>query len=259
MSTKLSKPAIEEMKKEIASLLDCGIRFTKLKIPPEELGEFWHKGFPDDLLDAYTILAKHGVGIEYHAVSPAVGFAVPVDDLRALSVRLTLPGNNGGFINLTRAMAKEHPHVFLADAGGQPEKWPVISHEEGVRRMGQARWEEFLAWARAADTMSHEIALALDTSVELLDMCSTAGQMERMVPDFLRFLKPESRKALEGQKRASQLPYEWAAYPREKVDATMVTLGKCDLIKSLVTEDTDGWHFGGEGFSWALIRDIKSQ
>lgn len=258
MSTKITAPQIEDMKKEIAELLDCGVRFTKLDMSPEEMGEFWHRGFPDDLLDAYTILANHGVGIEYHAVSSAVGFAVPIDSNRAMSVRLAIPGGNGGFINLTRAMAKDHAKVTLADAANQPESWPAISQEECVKRMGQAKWDHFWQWASAADTMSREIANALDVATDLLGMVKTAGQMSRMVPDFLRFLSPKAREALSDQKRASQLPYEWAAYDRAKVDAAMITLGKCDLIKSLVAEDTKGWHFGGEGFSWAIVRDIKA-
>lgn len=248
---------MEAIKKDVGELLDAGIRFTRLSMTPEEMGEFWHKGFPDELLDAYSVLATHGVGIEYHAVSSAVGFAIPIDSLRAMSVRLAIPGGNGGFINLTRSMAKDHPKVMLMDAGGVAEPWPAISQDECVKRMGKAKFDEFWEWSMAADKMSREIAVALDVSTELLDMVKTAGQLQRMVPEMLRFLKPEHRAALEGQKRASQVPYEWAAYDRAKVDAALVTMGKCDLVKGLVAEDTSGWHFGGEGFSWALIRDIK--
>lgn len=258
MSTKISKNQIEEVKSHIGKLLDAGVRFTKLNMTAEEMGEFWHRGFPDELLDAYTVLASHGVGIEYHAVSSSVGFAIPIDSIRAMSVRLTIPGGNGGFINLTRAMAKDHPKVMLADAGGQPEAWPALSREECIKRMGQAKFDEFWNWAMAADSMSREVAVALDVTTELLDMVKTAGQLQRMVPDLMRFLKDEHRAALTDQKRASQVPYEWAAYPRDKVDAALVTLGKCDLVKGLVGEDTSGWHFGGEGFSWAIIRDIKN-
>lgn len=257
MSTKLNKGTIEEAKKEIASLLDCGVRFTKLNMTPEEMGEFWHRGFPDDLLDAYTVLAKHGVGIEYHAVSSSVGFAIPVDAGRAMSVRLTIAGGNGGFINLTRSMAKDHPKVTL-DGAGQAEAWPVIDQAECENRMGKAKWEEFWAWAQAADTMSREIANALDVSTELLDMVKTAGQIQRMVPDFLQYLNTDQRVALSSQKRASQLPYEWAAYDRAKVDAALVTLGKCQLVRTLVSDETKHMHFGGDQYSWAIMRDIKA-
>ena len=124
--------------------------------------------------------------------------------------------------------------------------------------MGQAKFDEFWNWAMAADAMSREIAVALDVTTELLDMVKTAGQLHRMVPDLLRFVSDDHRQALGDQKRASQVPYEWAAYDRSKVDAALVTLGKCDLVKGLVQEETNGWHFGGEGFSWAIIRDIKN-
>lgn len=257
MSTKITAAQIEDMKKELAALLDCGVRFTRLDLSPEEIGEFWHRGFPDELLDAYTVLANHGVGIEYHAVSSAVGFAIPVDSGRAMSVRLAIPGGNGGFINLTRAMAKAHAKVVLADASNQPEAWPVIDRDECIKRLGQQNWDKFWLWAEAADMMSREIANALDVATDLFAMVKTAGQMARMVPEFKRFLSPKHHEALGDQKRASNTPYEWAAYPRDKVDNCLITLGKCDLIKSLVKEDTKDWHFGGEGFSWAILRDIK--
>lgn len=257
MSTKISKPMVDEVKKEIATLLDCGIRFTRLNWSNDELGEFWHKGFPNDLLDAYTILAQHGVGIEYHAVSSSVGFCIPHDASRAMSVRLCIPGGNGGFVNITRAMAKDHPTIALPNDSGGSEPWPVISHEEGVKRVGQAKWDELVAWAKACDTMSHEIANSLEVCTEILDMVTTAGQLKRMVPDLLRFISPKVAAAVDDQKRASSVPPEWAAYDRAKVDAAMVTLSKCDLVKGIVTPDTAGWHYGQDGFSWALLRDIK--
>lgn len=259
MSTKITASQIDGMKRELAALLDCGVRFTKLDMTPDELGEFWHRGFPDDLLDAYNVLANHGVGIEYHAVSSAIGFAIPMSDntRRAMSVRLALPDGNGGFINLTRAMSKAHSKVMLVDPANQPEAWPTLTEAECVARMGQAKWDHFWQWAHAADSMSREISNALDVASDLLGMVKTAGQMSRMVPEFERFLSAEHREALGSQKRASQLPYEWAAYDRAKVDAMMITLGKCDLIRGLVGENTKGWHFGGEGFSWAIIRDIS--
>lgn len=248
---------VEEVKKEIANLLDCGIRFTKLNWSNDELGEFWHKGFPNDLLDAYTILAQHGVGIEYHAVSSSVGFCVPHDAGRAMSVRLCIPGGNGGFVNITRSMAKDHPTIQLPNDQGGAEPWPIISHEEGIKRVGQAKWDEFVTWAQACDSMSREVANALDVCTDVLDMVTTAGQLKRMVPDLLRFLSQKSVEAVEDQKRASSVPAEWAAYDRAKVDAAMVTLSKCDLVKGIVTQDTLGWHYGQDGYSWALLRDIK--
>lgn len=256
MSTKLSRESMEKMKKELAELLNCGLRFTKLKMTTEEMGEFWHAGFPDDLLDAYSVLAKHGVGIEYHAVSSSIGFALPVDGNTALSIRLTIPGNNGGFINYTREMAKTLPKVSL-DAGGTAEDWPVIDTNECVRRIGQARFDEFLAWAEAADSMSREIAVALSVVDEILTMTKTAGQLARMIPDMVPYLSPEMQQEVASQKRASQLPYEWAAYPRDKVDAALITLGKCHLVKDLVDDSSKHITFGGDNFSWAVKRDIK--
>lgn len=256
MTTKLSKATVEDIKRNVAKLLDCGVRYTNLNMTPEEMGEFWHRGFPDELMDAYTVLAKHGVGIEYHAVSSSVGFAVPIDTNRAMSIRLAIPGGNGGFINLTRSMAKDHPKVTLEGAG-QTEAWPVIDAAECEKRLGKAKWDEFWLWAQAADTMSKEIALALDVSVELLNMIKTAGQLQRMVPEFENYLTTEHRRAMASQKRSSQLPYEWAAYDRSKVEAAMTTLAKCHLIRGIVKPETEHMTFGGDSFSWAIIRDIE--
>lgn len=256
MSTKLSQSLTADIKKEIGTLLNCGVRFTKLNMSSEEMGEFWHKGFPDALMDAYTVLAEHGVGIEYHAVSSSVGFAIPIDSTKSMSVRLAITGGNGGFINITRAMAKDWPKVTL-DGAGQAESWPVIDTVECIKRLGQAKFDALWSWALAADQMTREIANALDVSSELLDMVKTAGQLQRMVPDFMRYVTPAAQAALSSQKRASQLPFEWAAYPRDKVDQMLITLGKCDLVKGLVTEDTKHMIFGGEQFSWALIREVK--
>ncbi len=256
MSTKLNRESIDKMKRELAVLLNCGLRYTKLNMTNEEMGEFWHAGLPDELLDAYSVLAKHGVGIEYHAVSSSVGFALPIDSNTAYTVRLTVPGNNGGFINYTREMAKNLPKCSLDAGGTVAEDWPVIDSIECIRRMGQARFDEFLAWAIAADAMSREVATALSVVDEILGMVKTAGQLARMVPDMVNYLSTEMQQEVASQKRASQLPYEWAAYPRDKVDAAMTTLAKCHLIKGLVGEDSKHVTFGGDSFSWAVKRAI---
>jgi hypothetical protein len=92
---------------------------------------------------------------------------------------------------------------------------------------------------------------------EILSMVKTAGQLARMVPDMIPYLSPQAQQEIAGQKRASQLPYEWAAYPRDKVDAAMVTLAKCHLVRGLVDDSSKHISFGGDNFSWAVKRDIK--
>lgn len=255
-STKLGRPQIDEMKKDIAGLLDYGVRFIKCPLTPDEMGEFWHAGFPDKLLDAYTVMAEHGIGVEYHACSSSVGFAIPNAADKAMTVRMTITGGQGGFINITRTMAAEMDKVTIIGVGAE-EAWPVISQEECEKRLGTAKWQAFWQWAQDADRMSREIANALDVAIEVLDMISTAGQLERMIPEMVRFLAPEHQAALTSQKRASQLPAEWAGYDKTKVDEALITMGKCDLIKGSVDPDTQSYHFGGEGFSWAVMRDTK--
>jgi hypothetical protein len=147
-------------------------------------------------------------------------------------------------------MAKTLPKVSL-DAGGTAEDWPVIDSTECIRRMGQARFDELLTWAEAADAMSREVAVALSVVDEILSMVKTAGQLARMVPDMIPYLSPQAQQEISGQKRASQLPYEWAAYPRDKVDAAMITLAKCHLVRGLV-DDSKHISFGGDNFSWAV-------
>ena len=66
-----------------------------------------------------------------------------------------------------------------------------------------------------------------------MNMALTAGQLKRMVPDLLKYLPDDKRDMLHQQVRASTLPFEWAAYDRDRVERAITYIAKCHMLRGI--------------------------
>ena len=87
-----------------------------------------------------------------------------------------------------------------------------------------------LEWVKNYGRLHAEMVDAMSTASKIIEMTSTAGQIRRMVPDMLQYLTKERRQAMEEQKRASSVPYEWAAFDRSCVARMLQAMAKSHLL-----------------------------
>ena len=258
MSTRLSKDDCEKAKAHLLGLLNHGLRFIECPLTDEEKGIFWHKGFPDDLLDAYVTLNEHGVGVEYGATTRAIGFVVEGDSPgKMFAIRLSMVDQNRGFFTITRKMMDTFAKAKLKD--DKYTQWPRVAREDLVLRLGQGKFDELLQWARDAATMDEELQNAVKVLNDIFGMIKTAGQLRRMVPELFQYLPPEQRASFEGQKRVSTLPFEWTPYPRDCVEKMITTVNKCHLLHGMAKPSMAQATLDSDQFSWASLREEEPE
>jgi hypothetical protein len=254
MTTRLTRNELKEIQTNLLGILDSGIKFIECPISDDDKSIFWHKAFPDDLLDAYTTLNEHGVAVEYAATTRSIGFVIPNTAEEAFAVRLCLTDSQRGFFTITQKMMEDWNTIKLAD--DESVQWPLLSREQIVDRMGKENAELFFEWVKTCAIMDDELYNARTVIEELFGMCKTAGQISRMMPDLLQYVPKEKRAALENQRRASGMPFEWAAYDRATVEKMLGTLHKCFLLKGLEKPSMSNASAESDAFSWATSRKI---
>lgn len=87
----------------------------------------------------------------------------------------------------------------------------------------------FEDWAiRAAETAG-KVVQSLGTAEKLISMANTAGQLDRMCPEFLRYISDDKRKHAAGQVRRSPFPDGWDDVNRAHIRAMVNHLAVCAL------------------------------
>lgn len=228
-NTRLTLTAKNEIRDAILELTCWPLRFMT---PPGPLStmagkmEIWERLLPGDLVQHFKCATRWGY---VAARSQTVGLKVWLDD-RAVILNLgsehgigEVASSQVGFIQATSAVRQDHWN----------DNAPVISQPESF--FGSAS-NEVVDWMRMSFEDNREAALCRRVLIDdLLEMCVTAGQMRRMVPDLLKYLPPEKVQCLHNQVRASTLPFEWAAYPRDAVDRATTYMAKCHILTGLGT------------------------
>lgn len=88
---------------------------------------------------------------------------------------------------------------------------------------------EFEDWAiRSAETVA-KVVQSLNTAEKLITMANTAGQLDRMCPEFLRYISDDKRKHAADQVRRSPFPHGWDNINRAHIRAMVNHLAVCAL------------------------------
>lgn len=116
-------------------------------------------------------------------------------------------------------------------------------------RLGHPTAHRFFEWLDNAVELSIQIELARLTAQDVMGMVKTAGHLRRMVPELYKLA---GSPGVTG--RASAVPYEWAAYPRERIAKLTETLAKLSLLQAQPDGDSTEWLWSKrEGFTWPLV------
>lgn len=89
---------------------------------------------------------------------------------------------------------------------------------------------ELFTWLQHTSALGDDLAHADESFMELMKMCTTAGQVRRVLPELVDFMPTSVKLILGGQRRASSTPFEWSAYDRDKVEHLTNTMAKCMLL-----------------------------
>lgn len=113
-----------------------------------------------------------------------------------------------------------------------------------AERIGPVVATNFFKWLEDATQLTVDITDGRATFQAIMDMVSTEGHLRRMVPELYRLI----RSSPNPQTRASAVPYEWSAFPRQRVDQLVSIMAKCQLLP----ESEVKWSDIGE-HTWAVI------
>lgn len=105
-----------------------------------------------------------------------------------------------------------------------------IERPQLIHRLGLSLTNELVLWLKNAKELARQFNESWGCLDELLRMASTPGQLRRMLPDLVEYLGTKERRMLMEQKRASSMPFDWAAFDRDKVTRLSDNMARCKLL-----------------------------
>lgn len=114
--------------------------------------------------------------------------------------------------------------------------------------LSEKKATSFVDWSMKAVHLVHRVQTSIGVLEKVIDLANTAGQLQRMAPDLLKYMHELTNKALQGQERRSPLPNEWMEVDRLKLRCALDHLGVCYLLpKATNSRDriwsSDEWVF----------------
>lgn len=208
MSTAISGRMSKEIQEEVSRLLGRGRTTFECPLNEEERQTLWHGMLNSELVKSFEVLEKYGHNIEPHRTYD-LAFSTQLEGW-TYSIRFW----NAGPYRLIR------------------------EHQDHYRTAGQIilafprpdDWLDFVQWVQNTGRIERDFTDAQKTLENLLGFCSTIGQLTRAVPELAQYLSREKRELLSEQKRASNMPYEWATFDRRTIDNLQHSLAKAHLM-----------------------------
>jgi hypothetical protein len=223
MSTSISQRMATEIKEEVSRLLGRGRSAFDCPLNAEERAKLWHDSMDQNVVGAINLLEAKGYNVGFHK---AVWCQFQTN-LEGESYTISLwnsAHDDPSFLQLGDMSQYRGPGL-LVHAFPQPAE----------------RWLEFVQWVQNTGRIERDFAAAQDTLESVLDFCNTIGQLTRAVPELAQYLSTEKREILQGQKRASNMPYEWATFDRKRIDVLQFSMAKAHLFPQ------------GHNFTWGRI------
>lgn len=213
-----------KLKKEINEAVDrlLGRAKRHLVSPISDVGmeKWWNCSIDPEIVAAIDLLkAKryhlHGVtsGFQTVIISLASGYVELVVHQTLMRHPILMKGNGHD----------EQDRIDCGDA--LLLNWPHTSE----------MWGRMQSWLETIAQVDTEFKNAHRVCRDLVEMCGTAGQLNRAMPELASVLPQRCREALHGQKRASGMPFEYAPYDKACIDR-----GQFALLKAHMMPESDG-------------------
>jgi len=110
----------------------------------------------------------------------------------------------------------------------------------------------FLEWAKMAHNIRLEAEASLTAFKFVMGMCSTAGQVYRIVPEMLTFATPNTQAAFKEQKKLSAIPADYFNLDFNAVIAMNDFISKCQMMPPSSENDSVPTNMGRyDRVTWA--------
>lgn len=206
-----------EIKDEVARLLGRGRTTFECPLDEEERAKLWHEMLPPPLLKSIETLEQYGHETNMHKTF-LLRFETKLEGADYL-VQFWNPGN-------TR-LIQDNLDTFRT-AGQLVLAYPRPDD-----------WADFVQWIQNTGRVERDFEFALAALEAVLGFCNTIGQLTRAVPELAQYLTGEKREILQGQKRASNMPFEWATFDRKRIDTLQFAMAKAHLMPK---KNNASWH-----------------
>jgi hypothetical protein len=210
----------ESMKKDINKLLGRIITAHASPLSPSQTSDFWNHSLPREYYEAYLLLEKQGFNI---------------NSLTHYSQAMWIRVEGDRFIKYMSITNFDQQMMIVPDSMRQrlrmdDKRERYAPSPDILEKACPIPYSEFLEWAVNSAKIVEQHNTALDTANQLIDMCSTVGQLRRMVPDLADYLPRDKQDILRNQSRASSLPHDWAAFDRACVDIMLTAMARNHLL-----------------------------
>lgn len=226
---KINKEDAGELSKGIDKLLGRLIYAYRLRYSAHTI---WRNAWSFEFTHAYETVKQLQLGRDVFAGLNETAVPMLAHSGKVYSIVLRRPYDEEGKGQFTRYTAEK----ILTPA----QLWPDDP-------------ESFELWVENAAMLRTEVWEAREVLNKVIAMASTAGQLQRMAPDLMRYLPSDYQKAAAKQQRRSQLHADWATTDRAKVREAITVVAKAYLLDPHPNMYS---HFGAsdaDDNSWAYL------
>ena len=263
-TTRLKESDRSNAVESLHKTLDNIIKFNKFPLEdPSGVINLWNSHHDPKTVEHFQALQSQGYPVKNNFAAGTMRLSVPVTGTKVLTTLFRLEHlykDPGPF-----------PWRFVSDTGNgdlrvKRVRIPftstaaacvVVSREDVLSYLGESA-EETLTWMANCAEYVEEVKDARLVIGDIFEMTKTAGQLKRMVPDLLQYLPEALRRAYEQQKRASSLPFEWAAYDKRRVENMILAVSKGHLLNNIRTNNEYVGYENVAATTWCFYGEIIS-
>lgn len=234
-TTAMTQKLVKDIKFDISKLLGRGRKAFPCPIGPVDQTTLWHNMLPPDTVEAYQLLKDR---------------EFDTNSMCAWQIKFSTVLESGRYeLQFVNRTARDGAmQVFLdppfndssPDTVGTQKDIHFRSHHDMQLAFpgNMQKYEEFIQWIENMAIIERDFAPALVCLDQVLEFCNTIGQLVRAVPDLHKYLPRDRQDLLRDQSRSSNMPYEWGAFDRSRIENLQMSMAKASLMR----EQTAEWH-----------------
>lgn len=215
-TTALGKKLSESILKDVSILLGRGKKAFQCPLTPRELVDMWEGMIRPDIVTAYKLLVREDIDGAQYLTSGHKQF----DTFSRSGTRYT--------IKMRHTQSGQPPFLDVPLTANQNVS--LRSYDQVKDAVPASKHSDFLEWVHNCATVQRDFEPALGTLEAVLGFCGTIGQLTRAVPDLHKYLDEDRQDLLAKQSRPSNMPYEWSAFDRRRVEQLQLVMAKANIM-----------------------------